>query len=115
MVSMPALMDKRLAQELKSLVKPEDGFDVVIGNTMCSNDFYNGQGRTDGPFCDYEELDKFAFLDKLYAIGVRNIEMEVTCFAALTHKAGIKAADVCVTLINRLKGDQVNTIFEINN
>ena len=35
------------------------------------------------------------------------MEMEATVFAALTHKAGIKSAVVCVTLLNRLKGDQV--------
>ena len=39
--------------------------------------------------------------------GVVNIEMEATCFAALTHMAGFKAAIVCVTLVNRLDEDQV--------
>ena len=40
-----------------------------------------------------------------------NIEMEATCFAALTHMAGYKSAIVCVTLVNRLDEDQVqNTL-----
>lgn len=33
--------------------------------------------------------------------------MEATVFAALTKITGIKAADICVTLIDRLQGDQV--------
>lgn len=39
--------------------------------------------------------------------GIVNIEMESTIFAALTHHAGIKAAVICVALLNRLNGDQV--------
>ena len=41
--------------------------------------------------------------------GVVNMEMEATVFAAMTHMAGIRAAVVCVTLLDRLKGDQVST------
>lgn len=66
-----------------------------------------GQGRLDGAFCSFTEADKMAFLHKLHDFGVRNIEMECTAFAALTHQAGIRAAVVCVTLLDRLKGDQV--------
>jgi len=39
--------------------------------------------------------------------------MERTIFAALTHHAGIKAAVVCVALLNRLNGDQVNAPKEV--
>lgn len=49
------------------------------------------------------------FQESLSASGVRNIEMEATAFAALTHYAGIRSAVVCVTLLNRLEGDQVRT------
>lgn len=76
-----------------------------------SNGFYiyliSGQGRLDGAFCDFTESDKMEYLNKLNAFGVVNIEMESTIFAALTHHAGIRAAIVCVTLVDRLKGDQV--------
>ena len=41
--------------------------------------------------------------------GVRNIEMESTEFAAFCNRAGIPGAIVCVTLLNRLKGDQVES------
>ena len=66
-----------------------------------------GQGRLDGAFCDYTEADKQAFLQRIHGAGVINMEMESLCFAALCHHAGIRSAVVCVTLLNRLKGDQV--------
>lgn len=33
-------------------------------------------------------------------------------FAALTLHCGIRAADVCVTLLNRLEGDQVSVLMK---
>lgn len=65
----------------------------------------------DGAFCDYTETEKMKYLESLQKAGVRNIEMEAVPFAALTHQAGIKAADVCVALLDRLKGDQVIFLF----
>ena len=43
--------------------------------------------------------------------GVSNMEMEALVFAALTNMAGIRSAVVCVTLLDRLKGDQVHSIW----
>lgn len=102
----PAILDQGLKDELYGIAKGMK-LPVDTGKTLCADDFYEGQARLDGAFCDYTVKDKFAFLEKLYKRGVRNIEMESTCFAALTHRAGIKAAIVCVTLLNRMKGDQV--------
>lgn len=76
--------------------------------------FCVGQGRTDGAFCDYTEAEKMEYLQHLKNNGVKNIEMEALAFAALTHHAGIRAADVCVTLLDRLKGDQVIRNFILN-
>jgi uridine phosphorylase len=67
----------------------------------------SGQGRLDGAFCDFTEADKMLYLNRIHKAGVVNIEMESLSFAALTHHAGIKSAVVCVTLMDRLKGDQV--------
>lgn len=75
---------------------------------MCASDFYEGQGRLDGAFCSHTEADKMDYLKKLYAAGVRNIEMEATCFSALTHLADIRAGIVCVAFLNRFEGDQVS-------
>ena len=55
-----------------------------------------------------------SYILELNRAGVTNIEMESLAFAALTHMAGIRAAVVCVSLLDRLKGDQVRT-EETNN
>jgi len=115
-VQRPAKLDKKLARELKGLADPSiDPYDTVTGKTMCTYDFYEGQGRLDGAFCEFSEKDKMDYLLKLHDFGVINIEMESTIFAALTYHAGIRAAIVCVTLLDRLKGDQVNTPKEVMN
>lgn len=114
-VQRPAILDKRLVRELKALAHPDDPYETVTGTTMCADDFYEGQGRLDGAFCDYTENDKMEYLHRLQKAGVRNIEMEAIPFAALTHHAGIKAADVCVTFLDRLKGDQVESPKELLN
>jgi uridine phosphorylase len=49
-----------------------------------------------------------SYLHKVHKSGVCNIEMESSCFAAMCKRAGIAAAVVCVTLVNRLQGDQVH-------
>ena len=43
---------------------------------MCTYDFYEGQGRLDGAFCEFTEKDKMDYLEKLRDAGVVNIEME---------------------------------------
>lgn len=110
LVRRPAKLDRQLARDLKALAHREDPYDTVVGKTMCSNDFYEGQGRLDGAFCEFTETEKMEYLTKLQKAGVVNIEMESLCFAALTHHAGIQSAVVCVTLLDRLKGDQVYLI-----
>jgi len=114
-VDRPAVLDRGLAMDLCSLVKPEDAFQVVTGKTMCTLDFYEGQGRLDGAFCDYDEKAKIQFLKDCAATGVLNIEMESLCFAAMCHHAGLKGAVICVTLLDRFKGDAVETPHNILN
>ncbi|CAK1547779.1 unnamed protein product [Leptosia nina] len=106
MQKFPSIFDKRLNQELYSISINED-FNTCVAGTVAANDFYRGEGRTDGAFCDYTEADKFEFLQKLVSLGVRNLEMEATAFASYTREAGVRAADLCVTFLDRLLGDQV--------
>uniref|UniRef100_A0A1B6DDL4 Nucleoside phosphorylase domain-containing protein n=1 Tax=Clastoptera arizonana TaxID=38151 RepID=A0A1B6DDL4_9HEMI len=113
LIQRPAKLDKKLIRELCALSDTEDPYSTVVGKTMCTTDFYEGQGRLDGAFCDFTEQDKMEFLEKLHNAGVSNIEMESLAFAALTHHAGIKAAVICVTFIDRLKGDQIQTPKEV--
>uniref|UniRef100_A0A0N4ZSU0 PNP_UDP_1 domain-containing protein n=1 Tax=Parastrongyloides trichosuri TaxID=131310 RepID=A0A0N4ZSU0_PARTI len=106
-VTTPAILDKNLQSELietaKSLNIPYE-----TGLTLCADDFYEGQGRLDGAFCNYTEKDKFDFLKRIYKLGVRNFEMESTCFASLLNRANIKGAIICVALLNRFNGDQID-------
>ncbi|KAM3722656.1 Uridine and thymidine phosphorylase [Dirofilaria immitis] len=105
-ISRPAIFDAEVYQQLYK-VAVQLKIPVQIGKTLCTDDFYEGQARLDGAFCEYTEQQKFAFLNRLYNLGVRNIEMEGLCFAAMFNRGNIKPAVLCVTLLDRLKGDQV--------
>ncbi|XP_033624125.1 uridine phosphorylase 2-like [Asterias rubens] len=107
-VNRPTKLSREVAEEIRAAYEPGAKYDVVIGNTMCTSDFYEGQARIDGAICDHTLEDKIEYLKAAYDAGVRNIEMEGTCLAAMCHKSGIKGAVVCVTLLDRLLGDQVN-------
>ncbi|XP_043831976.1 uridine phosphorylase 1 isoform X1 [Dromiciops gliroides] len=102
-----------LNQELMECAKEINEFNTVMGNTMCTLDFYEGQARLDGAFCSYTDKEKQEYLQAAYAAGIRNIEMESSIFAAMCGASGIKAAVVCVTLLNRLKGDQISSSHEV--
>ncbi|XP_013395409.1 uridine phosphorylase 1 [Lingula anatina] len=112
-VTRPADLDRGLTNQLLDCAMADDHFQTVLGKTMCTDDFYEGQARLDGALCDYTEEDKMQFLREIYDKGVRNIEMECICFAAMLNQAGLKGAVVCATLLDRLKGDQVSTPHEI--
>lgn len=107
-VKRPAILDQDLADELYHLSQRElPQYKTIIGKTICTNDFFEGQGRLDGAFCEFTASEKMSWLNKLAKLGVTNIEMESLGFAAICHHAGIKGAVVCVTLLDRLKGDQL--------
>ncbi|XP_011497628.1 PREDICTED: uridine phosphorylase 1-like [Ceratosolen solmsi marchali] len=112
-IHLPATLDRQLVRELKALVNSDDPYDTIIGKTMCTSDFYEGQGRLDGAFCKHTIADKMDYLAKLQEAGVVNIEMECTAFAALTYQAGIKAGICCVAMLDRFKGDQIRTSNEV--
>ncbi|KAK6045037.1 hypothetical protein COOONC_17459, partial [Cooperia oncophora] len=82
-------LDEELRNNLIALAK-EKKIPVESGLTLCADDFYEGQMRLDGFFCEYKSDDKYEFLKRLHDRGVRNIEMESTCFASMTYRAGVK-------------------------
>ncbi|XP_002733286.1 uridine phosphorylase 1-like [Saccoglossus kowalevskii] len=108
-VSTSTTFDKDLAKELLLCKDDSEKFEMVIGNTMSTNDFYEGQARLDGAFCDYTEEDKMKYLHAAYDAGVKNIEMEALCIASMMNRAGMSAAVLCVSLLDRLKGDEAAT------
>lgn len=42
LVQRPAILDKRIVREIKLLADPEDPYQTVVGKTMCTDDFYEG-------------------------------------------------------------------------
>ncbi|CAB1328432.1 unnamed protein product [Coregonus sp. 'balchen'] len=106
-------LDVGVSKELLQCSSELEDVPTVIGNTMCTHDFYEGQGRLDGALCSFSTEDKLEYLRKAYNTGVRNIEMESTVFAAMCRACGIKAAVVCVTLLNRFDGDQISTPHDV--
>ncbi|KAF4711868.1 Uridine phosphorylase 2 [Perkinsus olseni] len=87
-----------------------EGINAVKGKTMAADDFYEGQGRLDGALETwYNEEDKMAFMKRLYDAGVRNIEMESVAMMGFCNRANITAACVCVTIVDRLEGDQITS------
>ena len=110
---MPCRVDIGVAEKIYAVAQ-DLKIDSALGGTMGADDFYLGQGRLDGAFCDYKLEDKMAFLNDLHdSYGIRNIEMEAHILSAFTYRARVKCSIVCVTLLNRLLGDQVTTPKEI--
>ncbi|MBI3336722.1 uridine phosphorylase [Candidatus Peregrinibacteria bacterium] len=99
-------VDALLAAQLLNI---KESFPVVLGKTMGTDDFYEGQARFDGALDPpYSPKERELFWKLAHLRGVRNIEMESTMFAAFCSRARIPAGIVCAVLLDRLKGDQVN-------
>eukprot|EP00929_Paragymnodinium_shiwhaense_P021616 TRINITY_DN14054_c0_g2_i2.p1 TRINITY_DN14054_c0_g2~~TRINITY_DN14054_c0_g2_i2.p1 ORF type:complete len:205 (+),score=47.41 TRINITY_DN14054_c0_g2_i2:910-1524(+) len=83
------------------------GFDIVKGATVATDDYYDAQGRRDGALpVWYSEEEKIKFLQEAARLGVRNMEMEATCFLWFFEKLGLSATVICAALWDRLEGDQ---------
>jgi uridine phosphorylase len=104
--SFPTNLDSNLIARIQSCVKTTNS--LVLGKTLGTDDFYEGQGRLDGALAPlYTDIEKQDYLQRAFMIGVRNIEMESTAFAAFCMRADIPSVIICVALINRLNGDQI--------
>lgn len=106
-------LDKELANDLFNCSREIPSVPTLIGHTMCTYDFYEGQGRLDGALCSFSREKKLDYLKRAYRAGVRNIEMESTVFAAMCGLCGLRAAVVCVTLLDRLESDQINLSHDV--
>ncbi|KAF1329560.1 Uridine phosphorylase, partial [Globisporangium splendens] len=102
----PSICTKEVVDEITQSAQ-ELQLPYAVGKTLTCDDFYEGQGRLDGAVCEYTSEDKLRFLQHCSENGVKNIEMEARGFAAFCYKLKIPVAVVCVTLLNRLNGDQV--------
>jgi len=104
-VSRPTHFDRKLCERV---LRCAGDVPALIGKTMSCDDFYEGQGRLDGAVCEYEDAGKMAFLHRAHDLGVKNIEMEAGAFASFCLKCNIPGLDLCCTILDRLKGDQVD-------
>merc|ERR1712062_464142 len=98
----------------KQIKEENERYSIITGKTMCAHDFYEGQARVDGAFCEYSSENKLNFLQECYDNGIKNIEMESLSFIGLLNYAKLRAAVVCVSLVNRLNGDQVDIPHDLN-
>jgi uridine phosphorylase len=84
------------------------GIPMAVGRTVAGNDFFLEQYRLDGAIRLESNEAKMAWLEWIEAEGVRNIEMEGAMFAGfLNHWGFPNFAMMCVTIVNRLEGDQI--------
>ena len=49
------------------------------------------------------------FLKLIFQHGILNIEMEANLFLSYCLRAGVKGAVICISIVNRLNGDQIET------
>ena len=61
-MSRKARMDLGLAKNLVLAGNQFEGYMTVLGKTISTDDFYEGQGRLDGAICEYNEEDKMNYL-----------------------------------------------------
>ncbi|XP_032873045.1 uridine phosphorylase 1-like [Amblyraja radiata] len=112
-MSYSTMLNECLAQEMVKCSKEINKFNTILGNTLCTSDFYEGQARLDGAFCHYTAEDKMNYLHCAIESGIRNIEMESAVFAAMCNRSGLPGAVICVTLLDRLQGDQISSSHEV--
>ncbi|MBI1350710.1 MAG: uridine phosphorylase [Actinomycetales bacterium] len=84
------------------------GVPAMPGKTVAANDFFLEQFRLDGAISMETPDSKMAWLRWLDENGVRNIEMEGAMVAGYLNYWGFpRFGMICVTIVNRLVGDQV--------
>ena len=96
-----AKCDKELVEEIIALGNDANNnvmFDIIRGKTMCCHDFYEGQARIDGAFCEYTLEEKKRFLTQCFENGVTNFEMESLGFASILHHAKFRCKFKPLTL-----------------
>ncbi|XP_072174394.1 uridine phosphorylase 2-like isoform X1 [Diadema setosum] len=106
-VTRPTQLSQEVADDIQSCQPSYNNFSIIKANTLCASDFFEGQARLDGALCQYSEEEKMEYIRRARDAGVRNIEMESAVIAGMCNAVNIKAAVVCVTLLDRLKSDQV--------
>lgn len=112
LIKRPCVIDMKTALGLESLCRAHPNheelgdYEIRMGATVATNDFYEEQGRTNGAICEHTIEDKMRFLERCRELGVINMEMECNHLAAMCHKLNVSFGIVDVTLANRLLKDR---------
>ena len=110
----PAQMDKTLSNRIIKTQPENLPFKILKGNTISADDFYLGQARLDGALSpEYTKAQRQIYFDKIKALSIFNMEMESGAFGSFCYRAGIPAAMVAVTIMNRMETDQCDVSAEI--
>lgn len=118
LVKRPCVIDMETAKKLESLCRAHPNheelgnYEVHLGATVASNDFYEEQGRTTGAICEHTLEEKMKFLERARELGVINMEMECNHLAAMCHKLNVSFGIIDVSLANRLDNDKVELTRE---
>lgn len=93
----PAVFNPELLQRIYAL---RGDIEIVIGDTLTSNGFYEEEPNTHGALDEYTEEELQRDVPILIAMGVRNVEMEATALAGFCGptRANIPAADICTVV-----------------
>lgn len=102
--SYPTQMEPTLANKLIEANKENQS--ITTGKVLSSANFYEGQARLDGAIePSFNKAQRDAYLQQIYAAGVRAIDMESACFTAFCKNMDIPAAAVLSIIVDRLKDD----------
>lgn len=104
--------DKEFLSNLKKITDKITDYKIEYGITLTSNDFYEGQGRLDGMFCEYSAEESKKYKQSLKEAGIYNIEMEAVPFMAFCSKTNFNYGIINVVLVDRFKEDQVKLDLE---
>lgn len=107
-IDLPTHMDSSLVKRIIAAQPAKLEFPILVGNSIAADDFYLGQCRYDGAMTTRkDEKWRTKFFAQLDELNIKNFEMESSSLAAFCNQASIPATMIAVTLLNRLKGDQV--------
>jgi uridine phosphorylase len=100
-------------QDIMNANKHESNINIVSGKTVTANEFFIEQMRLDGAINLSNENDKQQWLEWIRENGVKNIEMEGAMMSGyLNHLGFTSFAMMCVTLLDRIHGDQLTSTKE---
>lgn len=93
-------MDADLA---KAIILANPKTNLISAKILSGFSFYTGQARLNGALAtSYTSPQRDAYLTKAYNLGVRALDLESACFAAICRHFAIPAAIIAASIVDRL-------------